>query len=101
MLDHQHYCQAFVGSSVLLCKPGRLRVALSATAGSLSAVSPLLIEETVFLLMDFRQVSERQELAHKSTCPIVTCPEPEVADLDFEFPCICGLGAGLLRLLLR
>ena len=101
MFDDQHDCQAFVGSSVLHCKPARLRVALCATAGSLSTLAPLLIKETVSLLMEFRQVSERQELAHKSTCPIVTCQEREVADLDFEFPCIRGLGAGLLRLLLR
>ena len=26
----------------------------------------------------------------------MTCPEPEVADLDFEFPLICSLGTGLL-----
>ena len=72
-----------------------MRVALSATAGILSALAPLLIKETVFLLLEYRQALERQELAHKSTCPIVICLEPEVAELDFEFPFLSGLGAGV------
>ena len=42
----QHDCHLFVGSSVLPCKPARMRVALSATAGILSALAPLLIKET-------------------------------------------------------
>ena len=37
-----------------------------------------------------------QELAHKSTCPSVTCREHEVADLDGEFPFPCGLGTGVI-----
>ena len=45
-----HDCRAFVGSNALLRKPARMRVALSATAGILSALAPLLIKETVFLL---------------------------------------------------
>ena len=42
-----------------------------------------------------RQAYERQELAHKSTGSLVICLEPEVADLDFEFPFLCGFGAGV------
>ena len=61
MFDDQHDCQAFVRSSVLLYKPARIRVALSATKGILSALAPLLIKETVFLLSEHRQASERQE----------------------------------------
>ena len=55
-----------------------MRVALSATAGIFSALAPLLFKETVVLLSEYRQASERL------TSPIVTCPEPEVADLDGE-----------------
>ena len=65
-----------------------MRVALPATAGILSVLALLLVKETVFLLSEYRQGSE---LAHKFTCSIVTCPEPEVADLDYEFPFLCGL----------
>ena len=68
--------------------------ALSATAGILSALALLLIKETVFLLSEYRQASEQQELAHKSTCTIVICREPEFAFLDFEFPFLCGFGHG-------
>ena len=73
----------------------RMRVALSAAAGILSALALLLIKEIVFLLSEYRQAFERQELAHKSTCTIVIGPEPEVAEIDFEFPFLCGLGAGV------
>ena len=58
-----------------------MRVALSATAGILSALAPLMIKETCFLLSENRQASERHELAHNSICPNVTRPEPEIADL--------------------
>ena len=92
----QHECQAFVGSNVLLCKPARMRVALFATTGILSALALLLTKETVFPLSEYRQASERQELAHDSTCPIVIFLQPEVADLDFEFPFLCGLDTGVL-----
>ena len=92
MFDDQRHCQAFGGSNVLLLRPARMRVALSATAGILSPLAPLLIKETVFLLSEYRQASVRQELAHKSTCPIVDCPE---LDLDCEFPFLCGLGTGV------
>ena len=93
VFDDQHDCQASVDSNVLLRKPARMRIALSAIASILSALALLLIKETVFLLSEYRQASEREELAHKSTCPHVTCLEPEVAELDFEFPFLCGLGA--------
>ena len=53
------------------------------------AVALLLIKETVFLLSENRQASERQEETDESTCPRVTCQEPEVADLDCEFPFLC------------
>ena len=96
MFDGQHDNQACVGSSVLPCKPARMRVALSATAGVLSALAPLLMKETVLSLSEFRQAPERQELAHMPTGPMVTCPELEAADLDFELPFICGFGTGLL-----
>ena len=56
--------------SVLLRKAARMRVSLSATAGILSALAPLLIKETVYLLSGYRQASERQELAHKCACPV-------------------------------
>ena len=59
----------------------------------------VLFTETVFFLTEFRQASERQELACKSTCTMVTCPEPEFADPDFEFPFVHGLGTGLLAAL--
>ena len=45
MFDEQHDCQASVGSHVLLCKPARMRVALSATAGILSASDAPCIED--------------------------------------------------------
>ena len=64
----------------LLCKPSRTRVALSATASSLSALAHLLIKRTVILLSEYRQASERQEPVHKSTFPIKECPEPENVD---------------------
>ena len=73
-----------------------MRVPLSSTAGILSALAPLLIKETVFLPSGCRQASERQELAHKSTCSIVICPELDIADLDFEFPFLYGTGTGVL-----
>ena len=94
-------CQASVGSNALLRTQARVRVALSSTANILSALALLLIKETVFLLSGYRQASERQELAHDSTCPFVICPKPEVAALDFEFPFLCDLGAGVLVALLR
>ena len=37
MFDDQHECQASVRSKCLLRKPARMRVALSATTGILSA----------------------------------------------------------------
>ena len=95
MFDDQHDCQASVGANVLLRKSARERVALSATAGTLSVLAPLFIKETVFLLLEYRQASDRQELVHKSTCPIVTCPEPDGADLDCEFTFFGGLGTGV------
>ena len=58
--------------SVLLRKPVRMRVAVSATTGVLSALAPLLIKEAGVLLSEYRQASQRQEVAHKSTCPSVT-----------------------------
>ena len=88
-------CQASVGSSVLRGKLARMRVSLCARAGILSALAPLLTEETVFLLSECRQASERQELSHDTRCPPVYCPEPEVADVDFECPFLCGLGTGV------
>ena len=52
MFDDQHECQAFVGTNVVLRKPARMRVALSATASILSALARLLIKETAFLLSE-------------------------------------------------
>ena len=77
MFDDQHDCQN--GSSVSLCTPACMRVAFSATTVLLSALTLalLLIKETVFL-SGCRQASERQELPHKCTCPIVDCLEPEI-----------------------
>ena len=56
----------------MLCsaKPARMRVAFCATAGILSALAPLMIKETVFLLSECRQASGRQGLAHDSLCPL-------------------------------
>ena len=71
MYDGQHHSQASVGSNVLLRKPARMRVELSATEGVLSALTPLPIKEASFLLSENRQASERQEHAHKSRRPIV------------------------------
>ena len=62
--------------NVLLFKPAVIRLVLSPSAGILSPLALLLIKETVFLVLETRQASERQERAHKSRCPIVTCPEP-------------------------
>ena len=67
MFDDQHDCQVFVGSSILLGKLARMRVALSATAGILSALAPLFVKETDFPLSEYRHASEQQEVAHKST----------------------------------
>ena len=53
------------------------------------------MKETVFLLSEYRQASERQQPAHKSTCTIVTL-ELEVADLDCEFSFLCGFGTGVI-----
>ena len=88
--------QPLSAQSVLLREPARMRVALSATAGILSATARLLIKETGFFLSEYRQASERHALAVKSTCPNATCQEPEVADLDGEFPFLCGLGTGVI-----
>ena len=44
----------------MVCIANQLACALSATAGFLSAVAPLLIKETVFLLSEYRQASERR-----------------------------------------
>ena len=82
--------------SLLLCKPARMHVAFSATTGILSALAPLQVKETVFLLSEYRQASEQQELAHKCTGPIVDCLEPENVDQEWEFPFLCGLGTGVL-----
>ena len=68
--------------SVLLCNPARMRVAFSATAVILSALASLLMKETVFLLSEWRQASEQQELAPKCTCPTVDCPEPEFVEIS-------------------
>ena len=54
----------------------------------------LLIKETVFLLSEYRQASERQERAHTCTCPIVDCLEPEIVDQQWDFPFLYGLGTG-------
>ena len=81
--------------SVLRGKQVRMCVSLCAAASIFSALAPLRIE-IVFLLSEYRQASERQEFAHDCTCPIATCLEPEVADLDFECPFICGMGVGVL-----
>ena len=78
--------QMFRFASQLAC------VALSATAGILSALAPPLTKDIVSLLSAHRQASERQELAHDYPCAFVICLEPEVADLDFEFPFLCGFG---------
>ena len=96
MFDDQHDCPASVGSCVLRGKLARMRVSLAATAGVLSAFAPLLIKETIFFLSEFRQASERRELAYDTRCTPVYCPKPEIADLDFECPFIFGLGAGVL-----
>ena len=93
MFDDQHDCQASVGSHVLRGKLVCMRVSLSATTGILSVLAPLLIKESFFLLSEYRQASERQELAHVS---LFDCPELGVDDLDFECPFICGLGTGVL-----
>ena len=84
---------------VLLRKPARMSDPSSATVGILSALALLLINETSFLLSEYRQVLERQQLVHKNTSSNETCPEPEVADLDCEFPFLCGLGTGVLMTL--
>ena len=87
IFDDQHDCQPF-------CRLKCFRFAnqLAASTGVLSALAPLLMKENGLLLSEFRQASERQELAHKSTWTIMTCPAPEVADLDFEFPFCLWLG---------
>ena len=82
-----------VDASVLLRKPGRMRVVSPATAGILSG---LLVTEPDFLLSEFRQASERQELVRKSSGQLVFCLESEVAVPDFEFPFLCASGAGVL-----
>ena len=61
-----------------------MRVALSATAGILSALALLLIKESAFLLSEYRQASERHELADKSTGPLGFGREPVVAVPYFE-----------------
>ena len=99
MFDDQHDYQASVGSNVLVRKPARMRVTLSATAGILSALAPLLTKETGSILSEHRQAFERQELARKSTCPNVTCPDLEVSHLDCKFSFLCGLGTGVIAAL--
>ena len=61
-------------------------------ASQLACVSRCLPQQVFSLLW----LLERQELAHDSTCPIVIRTEPEVADLGFQFPFLCGLGTGVL-----
>ena len=70
------------GARECSCKPARMRVAFCVPAGIISALALFLIKETIFSLSKYRQAPERQELAHASTCPIVTCLEPEVAELS-------------------
>ena len=61
----------------------------------ISALVPLLImQETVFLLSEYRQASEWQELVHKCVCPVLGCPEPEPALQEWEFPLALGLVTG-------
>ena len=76
--------------SVLLCKPSShaRRVVCHSRYSFCSGSS--LDQGNCFA----SQTSELQELAHKCPCSIVDCPEPEVA-LDFEFPFLCGFGAGV------
>ena len=52
-----------------------MRVAFSAAAGILSAQARDLIKESRFLLLEYRQASEWQELAPSLLAPNVTCPE--------------------------
>ena len=93
LIDDQHDCQASVVSSVLRGKPARMCVALSATADILFPLALLQIKETDFFQSEYRQASERQEVAHKSTCSLVFCPELDFADLDFS---LCRIWAVLL-----
>ena len=65
---------------------------------NVSALAPLLINQTIFLLSEYRQASDWQELAHNSTCPIVTCPEPEVAlVVIFRYLCSFHVEPAALR----
>ena len=57
-----------------------MRVTFSATASILSVLAPLWIKETVLLVSEYRQASERQELVHKCASPILECQEPEIVD---------------------
>ena len=91
--------QAFVGSNVLLRTPARMRVALSATASIFSVVAPLLIKETGFLLSEYRQASERQEVAHAevslehdAALPVGSqAAPPSARDLNVDgFPWVSG-----------
>ena len=88
MFHDQHDCQASVGSKCLALQTS------SHACRVVCHLASLLRKETVFLLSECRQASDRQELAHMCTCPIVDCPEPEIADQDWEFPFLCGLRTG-------
>ena len=102
MFDDQHDCEASVSSNMLNRKPARMRVALSATAGILSALAPLLITETAFLLSEYRLVSYRQEFAQDSRCPLLFVLVLELLIWTSSFrSSVAWVQAYLLRLLLR
>ena len=70
-----------------------MRVALSATAGILSALAPLLIMDTGFPSVG---VSTSIRAAGAGSQVYVTCPELEVAGLDCELSFLCDPGTGVI-----
>ena len=89
MFNDQHDCQASFGSNVLLRKPARMRVSL----GIPCALAPFLIKETVFLLSDFRQASERQKT--RSRLSLADCLLSGARSCWIGSVCLC-LGRGVL-----
>ena len=85
--------------SVLLCKPARMRVALSATAGILSALVPLLIKETVFLLSEYPSGKSSPASAHLPSW-IVWGSRLLITSGSFRF-CAAVLDALSLAVILR
>ena len=93
-VDDQHDCQASVGSNVLLRKPARMRVALHSRHCLCIGSSPDSGDS--FLPVGVSTGIRAARARSRFYLPVVTCPEPKVADLDFKFAFLCGFDTSAL-----